>query len=516
MPTVFELIERRMLCAVTPLGEQIIVSTDEANNKIALLDSTGTAITTFVAQVNNPQNARLNAARTRILFDGHNADNNGFLVPHSHAICTINVDGSDFQTLPGTGDDSDARWSPDGSKIVFVSYRDGDTAELYVMNADGSNPTRLTNNSAEDLDPTFSPDGKRILFSSDSSGRYQLYTIDAATGGDLKRLTNRDWNDQEPTYSADGGRIAFISRGQGNETTVQLMDARGIPGGFDPQLVATKGSFFQYHEPAFSPDGTQLVAVLKNLGVKVTSDFQIYNSETLQLQDTLTPDTLFQSADWASAPTFAGLFHGLLSVNGTSGKDRISYTGTEQNLILSVNGKSRQYDASAVTVGVQIFAGAGNDTIDGSAAPTAFYAFGDTGDDKMLGGNGKDTLTSGAGRNTLYGGNGDDRLNGSNGRDFIYGDSGEDRIYGNGGNDYILGGGNIDRIWGGEGDDFIAGNGQNDKLFGENGNDEIYGQDGDDLLSGGAGTDTLSGGKGTDTSAESVGSDVVDGVEIVP
>jgi TolB protein len=47
-------------------------------------------------------------------------------------------------------------WSPDGSRIAFLTGRDGN-GEIYVMNADGSGPTNLTNNPAEDYDPVWSP-----------------------------------------------------------------------------------------------------------------------------------------------------------------------------------------------------------------------------------------------------------------------------------------------------------------------------------------------------------------------
>src|SRR5207248_10587357 len=66
-------------------------------------------------------------------------------------IWTMNADGSNLVQLTN-GDDRGACWSPDGTKIVFASNRDGNS-EIYVMNADGSNQTRLTNNAVEDIVP---------------------------------------------------------------------------------------------------------------------------------------------------------------------------------------------------------------------------------------------------------------------------------------------------------------------------------------------------------------------------
>ena len=55
-------------------------------------------------------------------------------------------------------------WSPDGTRIAFVSDRDGGFPELYLMNADGSGVTRLTNNAFVDGNPSWAPDGSRLVF----------------------------------------------------------------------------------------------------------------------------------------------------------------------------------------------------------------------------------------------------------------------------------------------------------------------------------------------------------------
>ncbi|HEX2052434.1 MAG TPA: hypothetical protein VHJ78_01735, partial [Actinomycetota bacterium] len=82
----------------------------------------------------------------------------------------MNADGSNPQRITdATGVDSSPDWSPDGTKIAFNTNRDGNF-EIYVMNADGSNPRRLTNNNAEDFSPDWSPDGRQIAFNSDRDG----------------------------------------------------------------------------------------------------------------------------------------------------------------------------------------------------------------------------------------------------------------------------------------------------------------------------------------------------------
>jgi Tol biopolymer transport system component len=82
-------------------------------------------------------------------------------------------------------------WTPAlkaNGKIAFVSNRDGNN-EIYVMDADGSNQTRLTNNSADDSSPAWSPDGARIVFVSNRDGNFLIYTMNA-NGSSQTRLTN--------------------------------------------------------------------------------------------------------------------------------------------------------------------------------------------------------------------------------------------------------------------------------------------------------------------------------------
>ena len=78
-------------------------------------------------------------------------------------------------------------WSPDGTKITFYTYLDGN-AEIYVMDADGSNLTRLTNAPTADWFPSWSPDGQKIAFVSKRSGSTAIYVMNA-DGSNQTRLT---------------------------------------------------------------------------------------------------------------------------------------------------------------------------------------------------------------------------------------------------------------------------------------------------------------------------------------
>src|SRR6185295_7840670 len=82
--------------------------------------------------------------------------------------------------------------------------------EIYIMNLDNSEVTRLTNNSVYDGEPAWSPDGTKIAFTSTRDGNSDIYVMNA-DGSEQTRLTHASANDGEATWSPDGTRIAFAS-----------------------------------------------------------------------------------------------------------------------------------------------------------------------------------------------------------------------------------------------------------------------------------------------------------------
>jgi hypothetical protein len=98
--------------------------------------------------------------------------------------------------------------------IAFTSTRHGN-AEIYVMKADGSGQTRLTNTPAEEFHPAWSPNGQRIAFASNRDGNDEVYVM-KADGSSPTRLTNNPANDYLPDWSPDGQKIAFVSNRDGN------------------------------------------------------------------------------------------------------------------------------------------------------------------------------------------------------------------------------------------------------------------------------------------------------------
>jgi Tol biopolymer transport system component len=119
-----------------------------------------------------------------------------------------------------------------GGKIAFVSNgmkRNSDSGDggydIYVMNDDGSNRTRLTNDPAMEDNPCFSSDGSKIAFTSNRSGKYDIYVM-KPDGSEVNRLTDDPSDDIHPSFSPDGSKIAFSSNRNGNYS-LYVMSADG-------------------------------------------------------------------------------------------------------------------------------------------------------------------------------------------------------------------------------------------------------------------------------------------------
>lgn len=132
-------------------------------------------------------------------------------------IYMMNIDGSDQRRVTQTNSNEQTPvWSPDGEKILFISSRDGN-AEIYTMLPDGSEQTRLTNNPGLDRVARWSPDGNKIIFYSKSQPKtidpneQSEITIMDADGSNRVRLTNDKFPDQGPVISPDGKTILFTS-----------------------------------------------------------------------------------------------------------------------------------------------------------------------------------------------------------------------------------------------------------------------------------------------------------------
>src|SRR6266536_5827964 len=131
-------------------------------------------------------------------------------------IYSMDPDGTNVTRLTNNTDNDDLPvWSPDMTKVAFVSTRGG-KHEIYTMHADGTNQVNITNNPAADVYPAWTPDGTKISFSSDRDNSfYELYTMNP-DGTNVTRLTNNSAYDDTTDWSPDGTKIAFQSFRDGN------------------------------------------------------------------------------------------------------------------------------------------------------------------------------------------------------------------------------------------------------------------------------------------------------------
>lgn len=118
-------------------------------------------------------------------------------------------------------------WSPDGSKLAF-SARDSTSAnanrDIFVINTDGSGPVvNLTNNLADDDAPAWSPQGTRLAFQTDRQGNFDVYVMNA-DGLAPTRLTDDSAFDGLPSWSSDGTHIIFVSNRDGSNDIYSMPD----------------------------------------------------------------------------------------------------------------------------------------------------------------------------------------------------------------------------------------------------------------------------------------------------
>lgn len=186
-----------------------------------------------------------------ITFMGRDIDQNW-------RIYVMNADGSEPTAIsPEGGDDTGPIWSPDGQQIAFVSRRDGNR-EIYIMSSDGQNLVNVTRHPADDWTPAWSPDGQKLAFSSFRGGSWEIYVMDTACVSEpstcietLVQVTNDGNGNLSPVWSPDGTRFAFNSKAKGDwdiyTMAIDGTDIRQITTAPENDLA-----------PAWSPDGTQL------------------------------------------------------------------------------------------------------------------------------------------------------------------------------------------------------------------------------------------------------------------
>lgn len=265
---------------------QLTFVTAEYTGNIAIInaDGSGMRVLTRIAMPNVQWSSEpaWSPDGTRIAFASGAPSVNGapcsFSVSCNLELYVINADGSGLTRLTNQSEfNGTPAWAPDGSQIAFVSARSGDFWSLHVMNADGSDVTRLapapdhppgtTLLGGYDWAPSWSPDGTKIAFTRSvqwtgdgtTDGLARLCVMNA-DGTGLRILRDAGYVGSMPDWSPDGTRIAFAEEGQ-----IHVINADGTGHAKLTSLANGVRAPAWHGGPTWSPDG-------RNIAFQVTHD----------------------------------------------------------------------------------------------------------------------------------------------------------------------------------------------------------------------------------------------------
>jgi len=396
----------------------------------------------------------------------------------NYEIYAFYEDGSEPRRLTNhPAADLEATMSPDGTRIAFTSNRDGDQ-EIYTMYQDGSGLRRLTFSPGEDRPGSWSPDGTRIAF---HSGRFPTppgpghsnleIMVMNADGTDQRRMTNNNFQDSFAHWSPEGDRIAFTTNrdsfvdDQGRLVlnyeiyTLVPVDADG-DGNADVQTRVTNSPGEDAHAH-WSPDGSQLTFHSRRDFPSPTAvQIEIYrsNADGSNPVRLTGPDDVFDvfpswSPDGQRIAWSRQFPSDLFTMNAAD--------GTQKTNITNHPADETRCDWSRLLPC----------TITGSGDIA-----GTEGDDVICGSAGTDRIAAGEGNDVVYAGGGDDQVPAGPGGDIVFGERGHDFISGDDGNDTLFGDQGNDAIAAGPGDDIASGSEDTDRVDGGPGTDECYGE----------------------------------------
>ncbi len=183
----------------------------------------------------------------KVIFREEDDPNNVYLA---------DADGANKILLPfpvGQGD-----WSPDSSQFVDEVRTGKDSGQLFLIDIKTRRNTALTDNHSLNADPSFSPDGKQIVFASTRSKHANIYVMQA-DGSNVRRLTDNQFFENFPVFSPDGTQIAFQSNRADELTEVYL---KNLNDDAPPRRLTHSREGTGIRPKCWSPDGTQILLIV--------------------------------------------------------------------------------------------------------------------------------------------------------------------------------------------------------------------------------------------------------------
>ncbi|MDE2803919.1 MAG: amidohydrolase family protein [Gemmatimonadota bacterium] len=162
------------------------------------------------------------------------------------------------RAVPITDPVGDARqpsWAPDGTRIAFQAYWDGNY-HVWSVAPDGSGLRQHTRGPYDHREPHWSPDGDRIAFSSDRMGSYDIWML-TVEGGAVTRVTEAPGSEYGPAFSPDGSRLALAAAGSGDAAGIWVLEGWGGGGGPARRVASTDGG--QVNAPGWDARGAMVI-----------------------------------------------------------------------------------------------------------------------------------------------------------------------------------------------------------------------------------------------------------------
>jgi Tol biopolymer transport system component len=407
--------------------------------------------------------------------------------PRGYDIFVMNADGSGRRQVTDTGPDATGRadsyptWSPDGTQIAFVANNIGPGGdgsgdrEIWMVNADGSERTLLTNNNSDDYYPAWSPLGNQIAYVNHTDRNIYVMDTDPETS-DAFNLTPSSpptcssncyqGDDEDPAWSPDGTKIAYVHgwapddnpNAGGGRPNIWTMTSTGGNRETLQDDEHTSGS-----QPAWSPDGTKIAftgAVTGGSNNIYTMDADGTNATPIE-----TNSANDNSPDWQPTfptstacdvfgtggdntltgnPVVAEVICGFGGndtitgqdgdiLMGDAGNDKLSIVAGRGTLNGGLGNDTASFEGAATDIAASLISGfaqrVGTDPLEGVALVGIENLIGSDNDDVLTGSNGKNKLTGRLGDDDLSGLGKPDTLNSRDGirkNDSVDGGSGSD------------------------------------------------------------------------------------------